>query len=81
MTVKDPFGFSEAINWDVVDDHLDEIAEILSEPDALDQQRLDALEFAEEHVCDGDCNPGNCEVAHHDHFWGEEETDWDEPPC
>lgn len=33
----------------------------------------DFPENQEEHACTDDCNPGNCEVAHHDYFWGEED--------
>lgn len=47
MSTNDPFGFIAAINWDVVDEHADEIAAIF-EPDALDQQREDAATLRQE---------------------------------
>lgn len=37
----DPFGFQQAINWDVVDEHADEIAAIFDK-DGEDDSLLDS---------------------------------------
>jgi hypothetical protein len=29
VSARDPFGFEDAINWDVVEEHTEEIAKIL----------------------------------------------------
>lgn len=54
MASPDPFGFVAAINWDAVDEHADEIAEIFEEDPDHDPEYV-ASQTRDEDECEEPC--------------------------